>query len=212
MIDAKICGIRDRASLEAAISGGARYVGLNFFPKSPRFVTLDQASQLAALARGRIEIVAVTVNADDALLSALAAHATPDWIQLHGDELPARAAEIRRFAQKGVIRALGVARSTDLDAAARHAHTADIFLFDAKAPIDAAMPGGNGVAFDWRVLRGRRFARPWMLSGGLHAGNLEEAVRESGAGAVDVSSGVESAPGVKDPSRIADFLAAAKAL
>jgi phosphoribosylanthranilate isomerase len=212
MIETKICGVSDRAAVEAALTGGARYLGFVFFPKSPRHVAPDQAGALAQLARGRADTVAVTVNADDAQLAAIAAGLAPDWIQLHGAESPARVAAARRFARKGVIRAVGVARAADLEGLDAYAPVTDLFLFDAKAPETAALPGGNGAAFDWRILRGRTFPKPWMLSGGLAAENLREAVTESGAVAVDVSSGVESAPGVKDPSRIAAFLVAAKAL
>ena len=212
LMEAKICGLSDRAGVEAALAGGARYLGFVFFPKSPRHVAPEQAGALARLAHGRADMVAVTVNADDAQLAAIAAGLAPDWIQLHGAETPSRVAAARRVARTGVIRALGVGRAADLEGLDAYAPATDLFLFDAKAPADAALPGGNGAAFDWRILRGRTFPRPWMLSGGLHAGNLGEAVAESGARAVDVSSGVESAPGVKDPSRIAEFLAAAKAL
>lgn len=211
MIEAKICGLSDRAGVEAALAGDARYLGFIFFPKSPRNVTPAQAGALAALARGRADTVAVTVDADDAQLGAIAEAMRPDWLQLHGAETPARVAAARRFAGKGVIKAIGVARADDLAGLDAYT-TADAFLFDAKAPATSAHPGGNGAAFDWRILSGRTFPRPWFLSGGLDAANLAEAVRESGADAVDVSSGVESAPGVKDAARIAAFLAAAKAL
>lgn len=211
MVDTKICGISDRAAVEAALAGDARYLGFIFFPKSPRNVAPSQAGALAAHARGRVDVVAVTVDADDELLGAISGALRPDWIQLHGSETPARVAAARRFAAKGVIKAVGVARVGDLAGLDAYV-AADAFLFDAKAPADAGLPGGNGVAFDWRILNGRTFPRPWLLSGGLDASNLAEAVRESGAAAVDVSSGVERAPGVKDPLRIAEFLAAAKAL
>ena len=210
MAEVKICGLTDPAGLNAALSGGARYVGFVFYPKSPRNLSVDKAASLAGAARGRADIVAVTVDADDDLFARIASALSPDWVQLHGSETPARVASARRFASKGVIRAVGIARAGDLAAVDGYAEAADAFLFDAKAPADAALPGGNGAAFDWRILAGRQFARPWFLSGGLDAGNVAEAVSVSGAPRVDVSSGVEEAPGVKDPCRIAAFLAAVK--
>ncbi len=212
MIETKICGLSDVPGVDAALAGGARYVGFVFFPKSPRNIAPDKAAALAAPARGRADIVAVTVDATDEALATISAALRPDWIQLHGAEAPARVAAARRYARKGVIRAFGIARAADFASVDAYASVADAFLFDAKAPPEAALPGGNGAAFDWRILSGRTIARPWFLSGGLSAENLAEAVAESGAGAVDVSSGVERAPGVKDPLRIAEFLAAAKAL
>lgn len=209
MAETKICGLSDTEGMDAALTGGARYVGFVFFPKSPRHLSVEKAASLATPARGRADTVAVTVDADDDLLGAIARTLQPDWIQLHGAETPARAAAVRRYAGKGVIRALGVARAADLAAIDGYAEAADAFLFDAKAPPEAALPGGNGAAFDWRILAGRSFARPWFLSGGLDADNVAEAIATSAARMVDVSSGVERAPGVKDPLRIEAFLAAA---
>jgi len=211
MADVKICGLSDGAGVAASLAGRARWLGFNFFPKSPRYVTPERAAALAATARGRAETVAITVDADDALLGAIADALAPDWVQLHGSESPARVAAAKRIARRGVIKALGIARAEDFADAARYADVADMLLFDAKAPPGADLPGGNGAAFDWKIIAGRRFARAWLLSGGLTAESLGEALRESGAGAVDVSSGVESAPGVKDGALIARFLAAAKA-
>ncbi|MGE0045702.1 MAG: phosphoribosylanthranilate isomerase [Hyphomonadaceae bacterium] len=205
---AKICGLSDRSGLDAALAGGARYVGFVVFPKSPRHIDPAGAASLAAHARGRAETVAVLVNPSDADLAALTPLA-PDWIQLHGHESPARVAEARRHARKGVIRALQVSAAADLDAARAYEPAADMLLFDAKAPAGADRPGGHGAAFDWRILAGRRFSRPWFLSGGLTPENVAEAARISHAPLVDVSSGVEAAPGLKDPARIAAFLAAA---
>lgn len=210
MADAKICGVKDVRAIDAAIAGGARYIGLNFFPKSPRALSLDAAATLAAHARGRIEIAAVTVDADDEFLAAIQRATAPDWVQLHGSESPARASAARRFAGRGVIKAIPVAARADLAAADAFAGAADMLLFDAKAPPGAAMPGGNGQAFDWAILAGRTFLRPWFLSGGLTAENVAEAIAASGARLVDASSGIESAPGVKDPDRVAAFLAAAR--
>ncbi|MBL8558362.1 MAG: phosphoribosylanthranilate isomerase [Hyphomonadaceae bacterium] len=210
MAETKICGLSDAEGMDAALTGGARYVGFVFFPKSPRHLSVEKAASLATPARGRADTVAVTVDADDDLLGAIARTLQPDWIQLHGAETPARAAAVRRYAGKGVIRAFGVARAADLTAIDAYTEAADAFLFDAKAPPEAALPGGNGAAFDWRILAGRSFARPWFLSGGLDADNVAEAIATSAARMVDVSSGVERAPGVKDPLRIEAFLAAAK--
>jgi phosphoribosylanthranilate isomerase len=209
MADVKICGLSDVAGVAASLEGRARWLGFNFFPKSPRCVTADRAAALAGPARGRAETVAITVDPDDALLSAIAGTLAPDWVQLHGKESPARVAEAKRFAKRGVIKALGIARAEDFADVERYAAVADMILFDAKAPAGAAMPGGLGTAFDWRLMQGRRVGKPWLLSGGLTPENVAEAVRESGAAAVDVASGVESAPGVKDPALIARFLAAA---
>lgn len=211
MVDVKICGLTSAATAEAAAQGGARYLGFVFFPKSPRNLAPEQAAALAEPVRRRADIVAVVVNPDDAQLEAIARTLAPDWIQLHGDESPARASAARRFAGKGVIKALPVARSEDLAVVDSFTSAADMLLFDAKAPAGALLPGGNGAAFDWKILRGRKFPKPWILSGGLTSENVREAVETSDAEAVDVSSGVESAPGVKDPTRIARFLAEARA-
>ena len=209
MAETKICGISSAAALDAALNGGARFVGLVFFPTSPRHVSFDTAAALAARARGRADIVAVTVDAPDTLMAQIARAAAPDWIQAHGDESPARTAALRGFAAKGVIKALGLARAADLSQAHAYAAAADMFLFDAKPP-PGAPPGGNARAFDWKILSGQAFSCPWLLSGGLTVENVGEAIGASGAALVDVSSGVESAPGLKDPAKIAQFLAAAR--
>lgn len=210
MADAKICGITTVEALDAALTGGARFVGLVFHSKSPRHLSLESAAALAARARGRADIVAVTVDADDALLGDIARVVRPDWLQAHGRESPARTATLKRHAARGVIKALGIGRSDDLAAIPAYEAAADHLLFDAKPPPGAGMPGGNAQAFDWTILAGQRLARPWFLSGGLTPANVSEAIRTSGAALVDVSSGVESAPGLKDPALIARFLAAAE--
>ena len=212
MAEAKICGITTIEALDAALDGGARFIGLVFHEKSPRDLNTrrDVAKALAERARGRADIVAVTVNPTDELLYGVMQTIKPDWIQLHGSESPRRAGETRRFSRLGIIKALGVATSEDLAGAAAY-EDAGMLLFDAKPPAGADRPGGNALAFDWALLRGRSFTRPWLLSGGLTPENVAEAISFSGAGLVDVSSGVESAPGLKDPSRVAAFLAAAKA-
>jgi len=207
MPDAKICGITSVEALDAAIEGGARFVGFVTYPKSPRFLTPPKLAALAQRARGRVETVLVTVNADDAHITAAVAAAQPDWIQLHGGESPQRATEIRPFARRGLIKAIGVARAEDLHITRPYDAVVDIFLFDAQAPATASLPGGNALAFDWGLLGGRVFGRPWFLAGGLTPENVREAMAVSGADLVDVSSGVESAPGLKDPTRIAQFLA-----
>lgn len=211
MAEVKICGVTDDEALDAALRGGARFIGLVFFPKSPRHLSLERAAALAARARGRVDTVAVTVNADDALLAAVAQAVRPDFLQLHGAESPVRVAAARPFAQKGVIKALSVATSADLADVAAFAPVSDWLLFDAKAPPGAVLPGGNGAAFDWTVLKGFKSPRPWLLSGGLAPDNVGRALAAANAPAVDVSSGVESAPGVKDPGKILAFLAAAGA-
>ncbi len=211
MAQVKICGVRTPEALEAALAGGARFIGLMFFEKSPRNVSFEIAAALAAKARGRSEIVAVTVDPADDLALRISETIKPDWIQLHGRETPARASQLRRFAGKGIIKAHGIAAAEDLDAAAPFKGAADMLLLDAKPPPGADRPGGLGSAFDWTLLQGRTLPLPWMLSGGLSPENVGEAIRLSGASVVDVSSGVESAPGVKDPARIAAFLAAAGA-
>jgi phosphoribosylanthranilate isomerase len=210
MAEAKICGITSADALDAALAGGARYVGLVFFPRSPRHVAMAHAGALARRAKGRAEVVAVTVNADDELLAEIAAKVAPDWIQAHGEESPARTAQLRQFAGRGVIKALGIARAEDFAQAAAFEPAAEMLLFDAKPP-PGGLPGGNALAFDWAILAGRRFGRPWFLSGGLTPENVAEAITASGAALVDVSSGVEASPGLKDPLRIAQFLAAARA-
>lgn len=209
MAEAKICGITTPEALDAAIAGGARFVGFVVYPKSPRHLSRDKLAALAERARGRVETVVVTVDADEELLAGVAAYARPDWIQLHGRESPAKTAQARQYARHGLIKALGVARSEDLAETAAFEPVADMLLFDAKPPT-GGLPGGNALAFDWTILAGRRFGRPWMLSGGLYPGNVREAIAASGAALVDVSSGVEAAPGLKDPALVAQFLAAAR--
>lgn len=211
-MDVKICGLKDAASVDAALAGGARYVGLMFVAKSPRNISLAEAGALAARMRGRADIVAVTADASDDLLKQIAAAIRPDWIQVHGGEPPARTAQARAYARKGVIKALGIATAEDLAGASAFAQAANMLLLDAKPPPGADRSGGHGAAYDWTLLQGGRAPRmPWMLSGGLNPENVAEAIRLSGAAAVDVSSGVEQSPGVKDAEKITAFLAAAGA-
>ena len=209
--DAKICGLSTPEAVQAAVEGGAGYVGFVFFPPSPRDVAPARAAELAAPARAAgVMVVAVTVDASDDQLDAISAALAPDLIQLHGHETPERVAAVKARTGVRAIRALRVGDAADLDAAAAFEPVADQLMFDARPPRDAILPGGNGAAFDWAILQGRRFTRPWFLAGGLDAGNVAEAVAGSGAAQVDVSSGVESAPGVKDPASIRAFLEAVR--
>ena len=206
----KICGLSTPETLAAALEAGADMVGLVFFEKSPRHVGLEAARALASQARHRAEIVALTVDPDDATLAAILRRVEPDYFQLHGRESPERVAQIQERYGVSVIKAIGVAEAADLALAEAYA-AADALLIDAKPPKGAVLPGGNGVAFDWRLAREFRPRKPWLLSGGLTPENVGEAIRESLARSVDVSSGVESAPGVKDAERIRAFVAAARA-
>ena len=207
----KICGLSTAASLEAALAAGADMVGFVFFAKSPRNVSLKAARGLGERARGRARIVALCVDADDAALDAIVESLDPDVLQLHGRESPQRVGAVRRRYGRAVMKAVGVAEAADFAAALAYESVADYLLIDAKPPRDAALPGGNGRAFDWRLAADFRPALPWLLSGGLDPINVAEAIVRAGARGVDVSSGVESAPGIKDEARIAAFVAAARA-
>jgi phosphoribosylanthranilate isomerase len=204
----KICGVNDAAAMDAAVAAGADLVGLVFFPPSPRAVTPAQAAALARPGPGRVGLF---VDPTDAEIAAVLAALPLDLIQLHGEETPARCAEIRARFGREVMKALGIAAREDLAALAAYAPAVDRFLLDAKAPPGAPIPGGNAAPFDWSVLAGAAIPRPWLLAGGLTPENVAEAVRVAGAPGVDVSSGVERARGVKDPARIAAFVAAARA-
>lgn len=206
----KICGLRDRAGVDAAAAAGAAYVGFVFFAKSPRALTLAAARDLAPEVPVGIAKVALVVDADDDLIDAIARDIAIDMFQLHGAETPARVAEVRARTGLPVMKAVGIAEAADLGRLEDYFPVADQILVDAKPPRDAVLPGGNGLSFDWRLLQGRRWPRPWMLAGGLTAANVAEAVRLTGARQVDVSSGVESAPGIKDPDLIAAFVRAAQ--
>lgn len=210
----KICGIKTEPILEAALAGGADYVGLVFYPPSPRSLSLEDAARLAARGRGRARIVALTVDADDGFLHALAASVRPDLLQLHGRETVERARAV--IARHGipVMKAIKVETAADAEAAFAWTGVADEILFDAKEPKGraGALPGGNGLSFDWHALDGVRGRLEFMLSGGLTPDNVATAIRLTGAAAVDVSSGVETAPGQKDAGAIARFLAAAKSV
>lgn len=209
----KICGLTDSEALDAALSGGADYVGLVFYPPSPRNLGFAAAAKLAQLARGRARIVALVVDPADELLESIVSRVDPDIIQLHGSETPERAREIRARTGKPVMKAVKVAVAPDAESALVYQGAGELILFDAKPMPGAAahLPGGNGIPFDWRALAAVKDRISFMLSGGLTPGNVAEAIRLTGAAAVDVSSGVERRPGEKDPALIAEFLAAAKA-
>lgn len=207
----KICGLSSPETLLAAISAGADMAGFVFFEKSPRHIDLETARTLGALASGRIRKVALTVDAADDALETIVDHLAPDLLQLHGRESPARVAAVKARFGLPVIKAIGVATVEDVAAAKSYEGVADILLFDAKPAPDAAVPGGAGVAFDWDLLRNIS-AKHWMLSGGLDAENVAEALRRTGAPAVDVSSGVERERGVKDAGKISAFIKAVRSL
>lgn len=201
----KICGLRDVAAMQAAVDAGASYVGLVFFPKSPRNVSISQAALVAKAVPVGIAKVALVVDADDALLDAITAQVPLDILQLHGHETPARVAAIRARYGLPVMKAVGVADESDLAPLDAYAQVADQILVDAKPPKSADLPGGNGLAFDWRLIAGRRWPVPWMLAGGLTPENVAEAIALTGATQVDVSSGVEASPGVKEPMLMSAF-------
>ena len=208
-IRVKICGLRTVADVAAVAAAGAAYAGFVFFPKSPRHLTLATARTLALSAPEGLCKVALVVDADDAGLDALVDLVPLDMLQLHGHETPARVAEVKARYGLPVMKAMGVADEGDLAGLMEMSLAADQLLIDAKPRAGAALPGGNGRAFDWRLLVGRKWLRPWMLAGGLTPENVAEAIRLTGARQVDVSSGVESAPGVKDVGKIAAFVQAA---
>ncbi|AHM02904.1 Phosphoribosylanthranilate isomerase [Roseibacterium elongatum DSM 19469] len=210
-IAVKVCGLTRPEDVLAAANAGARYVGFVFFPKSPRHLSLDDARALAGEVPVGIAKVALTVDADDALLDAITEAVPLDMVQLHGHETPDRVAEVRSRYGLPVMKAIGVRDAADLSEIDRYAGVADQLLIDAKPPEGAVLPGGNGLAFDWRLLSGRKYwTVPWMLAGGLTPDNVAEAIRLTGARQVDVSSGVEAAPGRKDAERVAQFVASAE--
>ena len=209
-IRVKICGLKESAHVDAAVSAGAAYVGFVFFPKSPRNVTADAAAALAARVPPGVAKVALTVDMDDSGLEALLDRVPLDMLQLHGRESPARVAAVKARFGLPVMKAVGIAGPEDLTQLAQYGRVADQLLVDAKPPRGADRPGGNAAAFDWRLIAGRRWPVPWMLAGGLTPMNVAEAIRLTGARQVDVSSGVETAPGVKDAGLIHAFVTAAR--
>jgi phosphoribosylanthranilate isomerase len=206
----KICGLSTPETLQAALDGGAAFVGFIFFPKSPRYVTPQAAARLAQAVQGRAKVVAVTVDPDDRLLDELAASLKPDLVQFHGKETPARVREAAARARSGAIKVLPISESPDIEAARPFDGLVDHLMFEGKPAPDAAMPGGVGARFDWGLLAGQRFERPHFLAGGLDPWNAADALRQSGAPLLDVSSGVERGPGIKDPALIAAFLDAVR--
>ncbi len=209
-IAVKICGLSTGETLEAALAAGADMVGLNFHPRSPRFVSRERALALVAQARGRTQIVALIVDWSERQAVELAQTLKPDWLQLHGRETPTEVAAIKAATGLPVMKALGIAGPDDLAAIEPYRGVADLILLDAKPPKDAAYPGGHGRPFDWSLLASLDPSFRFMLSGGLDPGNVREAIAIARPAGVDVSSGVESAPGVKDIGRIGDFIAAAR--
>lgn len=210
-IRVKICGLSTPETVAAAADAGAAYVGFVFFGKSPRNISIDQARDLAVEVPVGVAKVALTVNADDALLREITDAVPLDMIQLHGSETPERVAEVRALTGLPVMKAVGIATGEDVAKLDAYAAVSDQLLVDAKPPPDGELPGGNGVSFDWRLIANRRWSVPWMLAGGLTPENVAEAIRLTGARQIDVSSGVESAPGKKDVAAIRDFLKATHA-
>ena len=210
MVKVKICGLSTVESVETAIDAGASFVGFVFYAKSPRNISLHHAKDLATQARGRAKTVALIVDAPDAVIRAVNETVNPDYFQAHGAETPQRIVEINRLTAKPVIKAIKVAAASDTLAAASYDDKAEFILFDAKAPetLLNALPGGNGIAFDWKLVAN---SKGFMLSGGLNPENVANAIAVTGAPMVDVSSGVESAPGVKDLGLIRKFIERAKA-
>lgn len=208
----KICGLSAPETLDASLDAGAAYVGLVFFPPSPRSVTPDAAAALAARVAGRAQIVGLFVNPADAVLNQILAKVPLDIIQLHGEESPSRVAHIKAMTGKQIWKAVPVRRAADLTQAEQYLGIADLALYDAKPAPGMQLPGGNGLRFDWTILRNHRHVMPWALSGGLDPSNIAEAVKMTRATLLDVSSGVESSPGVKDVDKITAFLQSAALL
>lgn len=211
VLDIKICGLKTDAALAAALSGGATHVGFIFFPKSPRHIAPPEAGRLRKLAGGKAKAVAVTVDADNDFLDAIVAEMQPDMLQLHGSETPRRLTELKARYGLPVMKAISVREPADLAAIAPYRGVADRFLFDAKPPKGSELPGGNGVSFDWTILARLDADVDYMLSGGLNAANIGEAIRLANPPGLDISSGVESAPGIKDTALIEQFFKAVRA-
>lgn len=207
-VRAKICGLSRPEDMRCPALEKAAFLGFNFFPPSPRFIAPPQAASLVKMAPQNAQKVGLVVNPDDSDLLEICTNVQLDMIQLHGNESPARVAEIRRRFGLPVIKVISIASAEDVNRAHSYAQSADMLLLDAKAPKHSPIPGGNGITFDWRLIAGQNWPLPWMLAGGLTPNNVEEAVRITGAHMVDVASGVESAPGEKSCTAIAAFLAA----
>ena len=210
-LGAKICGLSTPETVAAAVAGGAAFLGFVFFAKSPRHLEPEAAARLVApLRQAPVKTVAVTVDPDDALIDRLMATLKPDLIQVHGRETPARVREIAQRSGVGIIKAFSVSSASDVDAAQAYDGVVEHLMFDARPMEGSVLPGGTGARFDWSLLEGRRFSRPHFLAGGLDPWNVGEAIKASGAPLVDVSSGVERGPGLKDPALITAFLDAVK--
>lgn len=209
-VQVKICGLTDEDMVEVAIDAGADFLGVVFFEKSPRNLSIERAAEIFQWVPEEVRKVGLFVDPDDALLNQVMHHVRLDFFQLHGSETPERVEAIRFEFGMPVIKAIGLAGTADLDRAQDYAEIADCLLFDAKPATDAGRPGGNGQSYDWSLPKARKWPCPWMLAGGLTPDNVAEAIRLSGAGMVDVSSGVESAPGIKDEALIRAFIAKAK--
>lgn len=207
-LDIKICGLKTPETIAAALDGGASHIGFIFFSKSPRYLAPELAGDLRLAARGQADAVAVTVDADNAFLDEIVMAMSPDWLQLHGRETPERVQAIRDRYSLPVMKAISVSETSDLDKIAAYRDVADGFLLDAKPPKGSELPGGNGVTFDWRILTALDADIDYMLSGGLNAANIGEALRLANPPGIDISSGVESAPGIKDVGLIEDFFRA----
>ena len=207
-LDIKICGLKTPETIAAALDGGASHIGFIFFSKSPRYLAPELAGDLRLAARGQADAVAVTVDADNAFLDEIVMAMSPDWLQLHGRETPERVQAIRDRYSLPVMKAISVSEASDLDKIAAYRDVADGFLLDAKPPKGSELPGGNGVTFDWRILTALDADIDYMLSGGLNAANIGEALRLANPPGIDISSGVESAPGIKDVGLIEDFFRA----
>ena len=210
----KICGLSTPETVTASVDAGADYLGFNFFPRSPRYVTTETAASLARLVPDHVLNVALTVDADNATLDAIVAALKPDILQFHGAETPERLIELKSRYGLTVMKAIAISGPEDLEKVPLYHDSADLLLFDAKPPksMENALPGGNGLVFDWSLLAGQKPDTPWMLSGGLTVENVREAIEITGAEAVDVSSGVETGPGQKDPALIEKFIRAAKSV
>jgi phosphoribosylanthranilate isomerase len=211
VLDIKICGLKTDAALAAALAGGASHVGFIFFPKSPRNIAPSEAGRLRKAAGGKAKTVAVTVDADNAFLDTIVAEMKPDMLQLHGSETPQRLTELKARYGLPVMKAISVREQADLATIAPYRGVADRLLFDAKPPKGSELPGGNGVSFDWTILARLDADVDYMLSGGLNAANIGEAMRLANPPGLDISSGVESAPGVKDTALIEQFFKAVRA-
>ena len=210
-IQVKICGITSADAADAAMRAGADYAGLVFHPGSPRYLQPEQASALAARIRGRSRLAVLLADARDEDIAIAVTAVKPDFVQLHGRETPERVAAVKRRFGVSVIKVISIADADDLAEVFAFEKVADMLLFDAKAPANASRPGGHGAAFDWQLLRGRTFSRPWLLAGGITAENVGRAIRAAEAPGVDVSSGVETSPGIKSSDMIRDFVAAVRA-